>query len=228
MYSQKKYINLLNRIQSENYRFSTNWGEHKDNIILMRHDVDFSVEYALELSKVEKVEGVTSTFFFMMSSNTYNFLSKKHIEEIIEIREMGHKISLHFDPTCYRDMESGFEIERNAFVEMLKVELDIVSIHIPGVFLEDNNRDLCGCAQTYQDKFFKKMKYISDSRGRDIFPPIEEFFKQELKTPLHLLIHPVWWRYETASQTATLDLWLGETLDFIRSETHRNCDPYEG
>ena len=59
------------------------------------------------------------------------------------------------------------------------VEVDIVSIHRPGVFLNNNNIDLFGSKQTYQNKYFKKMKYISDSSGRDVSHDLDNYLESK-------------------------------------------------
>ena len=38
----------------------------------------------------------------------------------------------------------------------------------------NNNISLCGVPQTYNDLYFKKMKYISDSGGKDVLPKISD------------------------------------------------------
>ena len=47
------------------------------------------------------------------------------------------------------------------------IEVDIVSIHRPGPFLDNNNVFLCGIPQTYNDTLKKIYEKISDSGGQD-------------------------------------------------------------
>ena len=58
--------------------------KNKFNIIL-RHDIDFDVDYALKMAKMENKLNIKSTyFFFLLKSNFYNILNpnieknKKH------------------------------------------------------------------------------------------------------------------------------------------------------
>ena len=44
----------------------------------------------------------------------YNLMSKSNMRLVKEIYEMGHKISLHFDPTAYSDLDP-FINEKNFF-----------------------------------------------------------------------------------------------------------------
>lgn len=178
MFGKEAYVDLLEEFKAKRAEFSTDWSGrlHPDHLLL-RHDIDFSVEHAHEIALVERDHDVVATYFFMLTSNTYNLLSRRSASLVKGIRALGHKISLHFDPTAYPSME-GFRNEKNIFEQMFEVELDIVSIHRPGIFLENNNADLLGCKQTYQDRYFRDMKYISDSGGRDISQPVRDYFSQ--------------------------------------------------
>ena len=144
------------------------WHEIKKKNILLRHDIDFSLENANLLAKKENELKIKSTYFFMLSSNFYNVFSDHSQKIILDIKKLGHKISLHFDPTVYKKINEGAKIEINTFQKLFKTKVDIISIHRPGSFLKNNNQKLGGCSHTYQDKFFKKIKYISDSGGKNI------------------------------------------------------------
>ena len=181
MFGLQSYESLVTSLREEGFNFSTDWStDPSGRAVLMRHDIDFSVEDALAMAAFEKRLAVTSTYFFMLSSNMYNLISKKNRSLVAEIKDMGHKISLHYDPTAHETNESFLE-ERDTFESAFEVEVDIVSIHRPGKFLEDNNVDLFGTKQTYQDVYFKKFMYLSDSGGRDILEPISTFLKTKKK-----------------------------------------------
>lgn len=227
MFGLKNYELLVNRLLHKGFAFSTNWKDCSSKTILMRHDIDFSVEDAFSLAVFEQSIKITSTYFFMISSNMYNLLSKRNRSLVVQIKEMGHKVSLHFDPTVFDNLED-FKHEREAFESAFDVKLDIVSIHRPGQFLEDSNVDLFGTRQTYQDQFFKELKYISDSGGRDIFLPLESFLRSNDNRAIHMLTHPVWWVNELSSPTDTLNNWQNRYFDFITDEIRSNCKTYEG
>jgi hypothetical protein len=228
MFGLRNYERLINNLSEHKFKFSIDWQAHPSSkTILMRHDIDFSVDDALSMALFEEKLNIRSTYFFMLSSNMYNLLSSKNRSIVERIKEMGHIISLHFDPTVYKSLE-GFLEERDTFNSAFNVELDIVSIHRPGKFLENNNIDLYGSSHTYQDHYFKELKYLSDSGGRDIFGPLLDFLNCASEQSLHLLIHPVWWVNELPSQTKTLNNWRKKNLKFITSEIRLNCKTYDG
>ena len=227
MFSVKRYKSLLENLTKEGLVPTTNWtGELGVNTLLLRHDVDFSVKFAHELARLEFNQDISSTYFLMLTSNMYNLLSSEHQRMVKEMSNMGHKISIHFDPTVYKDLDS-FKYEKNLFEKLFETEVDIASIHRPGPFLENNNISLCGVPQTYNDLYFKQMKYISDSGGRDLLPTISEYLKGSRKQGLHLLIHPIWWVGEGFDATSTLNYWHRKNTDFITSEIRSNCKTYK-
>ena len=228
MFGLKNYRLLVSSLREHNFSFSTDWNlEAKSRTVLMRHDIDFSVDDALVMAKLECDLNLRSTYFFMLSSNMYNLLSKRNRDSVLEIKEMGHKVSLHFDPTIHERLEV-FLNEREAFEMAFKSDIDIVSIHRPGKFLENNNIDLFGIKQTYQDRFFKDFRYLSDSGGKDVSLAVSEFLSSSSEQVLHLLTHPVWWVRRVSTQTLTLNQWRKDHFDIITEEIRKNCKTYEG
>lgn len=226
MNSLKEYENLIIYLLSHDMKFSTKWNRKIScSTLLLRHDIDFSLSHAYKLAKKELDLGVFSTYFFMFSTNMYNLLSYKNREIVKSIKSMGHKISLHFDPVAYSEIKS-FKKEKAIFEKIFDQKVDIVSIHRPGKFLKKNNIKLFGISQTYQDKYFKEMTYISDSGGRDVMPLIKNYLEFKSNKGLHLLIHPIWWCKKSSSPTKTLNDWKKEHIAYIENEIRVNCKTY--
>ena len=162
----------------------------------------------------------------MVSSNTYNLLSHDSKEIVNMINQNGHHISLHFDPTCYKDIDTGFEIERKLFEEAFNKRIELISLHRPNNFLENNNRKMKGCDHTYEDKYFKEMIYLSDSGGADLINRFNKIKSQKINKPIHMLMHPIWWINKSDSPTNTLNNWLNSYNEYLISETARNCKTY--
>lgn len=118
--------------------------------------------------------------------------------------------------------------ERALFESLFEVDVSMVSLHRPGAFLEQNNRPLPDCRHTYEDEFFRDMKYISDSGGRDIQSQLIELACADEQAPLHVLIHPIWWTCGSESPTSTLQRWLSDHSGFMIEETRRNCKTFKG
>jgi hypothetical protein len=123
----------------------------------------------------------------------YNLLSKESTEIIKEIKSLGHRISLHFDSEIYADIHNGFQLEKQIFNKIFDENIDIISYHRPPKKILNKEIELNDFKTTYDNEFFKEIKYFSDSSG--IFkygnPVNSEEFKQ--KKTMQILIHPIWW-----------------------------------
>ena len=75
-----------------------------DIFCVLRHDIEFSIDRALTMARIEADEvGVKSTYTVQLRNNTYNALSQKNIEAIQEIKKLGHSIGLHQNPPLLED-----------------------------------------------------------------------------------------------------------------------------
>ena len=99
-FSYRHYIETL-KLFSQKYSIhpiqNYNKINKKNNCILLRHDVDFSLDHALNLAKEEKKYNFTSTYFILLHSPYYNALSTENSKIISSISNMGHEIGLHYD-----------------------------------------------------------------------------------------------------------------------------------
>lgn len=228
MFGTSKFKTLIDTLKTHNLPFklfSKNTVTDHNRSVFLRHDVDFSVDIALDVAAEEIDMGIFANYFFMISSNTYNLLSAHNIQKAKDIQAMGHNISLHFDPTVYQDIDRGFKLEKTIFEDTFHTSLDIISIHRPGDFLT-TGKSFDDCLHTYEDILFKEMSYVSDSGGRDPMDGIKKYINGKEKNPLHLLLHPIWWNSKSQSPSETLNMWMDDQIGFLIEETLRNCKTY--
>ena len=147
-------------------------------VILLRHDVDFSLEYAYELANIEYDLGVKSSYYIYLHSELYNPLSPKSMGMIKSIVDMGHEIGLHYD--------SRYDVgEEDIFLSRIAQDpIDSVGHHWPA-----SNQFLNYNYLLNPNKL--EYKYISDS-GRNwrdgcLCENIGKYGK------LHVSMHPEWW-----------------------------------
>jgi len=67
----------------------------------LRHDVDMSLDAALELAKEENRHDMSATYYIMLHSDLYNATSPESMKQIREIKNLGHQIGLHIDTRYY-------------------------------------------------------------------------------------------------------------------------------
>ena len=194
----KQYKNMIGLLREKGYSFADylNYSNFNKAVIL-RHDVDFSLEKALEMAEIEKKEEVQSNYFILLSTNFYNIFSKESCDIIKKIQSLGHNIGLHFDEKKYditdkESMEFYITKEKEIFEEVLDMETQVVSMHRPSKWVLESDLQFEKILNTYSQEFFKNFKYVSDSRmhwREDVM----EIIKEENFQRLHILTHPFWY-----------------------------------
>lgn len=102
---------------------------------VIRHDVEFSIERAHQLSIIEHDIGVSSTYVFQICNNNYNPFSHKNRELIYQIHELGHDIGVHVHLGNFNDSKECIENYIIKQAQLLSVALDYpinkFSLHRP-------------------------------------------------------------------------------------------------
>ena len=131
-FSYESYIDIIEKVNNKLpiTDFSDVLIGKLNKFCVIRHDIEFSVDRALELANVESMFGISSTYTVQLRNNTYNALSEKNIKAVKEIKKLGHHIGLHQNPPSMSDNELvdyilkdietlehyyGFEVDRYAF-----------------------------------------------------------------------------------------------------------------
>ena len=66
----RDYENFLSKFKKNDYIFKFFHQKiFKKRNIILRHDVDFDTDYALNIAKIEKKLKIKSTFFFLLEVN---------------------------------------------------------------------------------------------------------------------------------------------------------------
>ena len=206
MFSYEDYKKIIRIIKSTDRYMEYHKALTSDRFIIMRHDVEYSVERAYELAKVESSMDFTSTFFFQWTNNSYNILSRKNMDMIKDMHERGHYIGLHFALNGMTDMgrireQIGKEME--ILNSMFEFKIDTFSIHRPSKDVLRENIKLPGYINAYQDDFFTfaenvtedtpvKVKYLSDANHiwRYGYPDEKNILDND---KVQILTHPFAW-----------------------------------
>ena len=195
-FSKQGYANLLEQMRKANYKFvrMSEALESSGKRAILRHDVDFSVEYAFEMAELENQKGVVATYFFMTTSEYYNVFSEKKRNLINKISNLGHEVGLHCDtrflPKSKNDQEFFFASQLNLLSEVCGSKVRSASQHVPTdtpVVTPGNWIEF----EAYSDEIGRQFEYVSDSSmtWRDK-TPIDLI---NAGTSFQFLAHPVWW-----------------------------------
>lgn len=182
--------------------------QNTNRFLLLRHDVEFSVEKAYHLARIEhELLGINSSYFFQIRNYSYNPLSFKNMRLIQRIHAMGHKIGLHVN---YSGLNNLQHIEQLIKKDVMLLEIglerpiDRFSFHRPSFGLLKQGIKIHGLINTYDERFFQcyeqahatpkqfNIYYFSDSEHRWKYGNPMEKFTQAIKK-MQLLTHPYSW-----------------------------------
>lgn len=168
------------------------------DVAFIRHDIDVSLEKALELARFEQTCGIQSNFHVMLNSPFYDWRSAENIEMLRQIISLGHEIGLHCHlpehgpkPSTQEELVLNVTNAAQALGRELNITIHSVSFHLPTV--EQMNLPIFfnSLANAYGNPLMNW--YLSDSRARWR----EGNPLQSLENPrgriLQVLIHPIWW-----------------------------------
>lgn len=174
-------------------------------VLLLRHDVDFSLVDALSMARVEGKLGVCATYFIRLRASGYNPLSYDGYAALREMIEIGHEIGLHTEA----NLADHFGENAHAFLRQEKAILESildqpvagVALHLPKrgkhLFRELNPTAFGFEYEAYASELVSDFHFTSDSNRRwKNGNPVELLGKV---SKLYLLIHPYWWVHSDLS-----------------------------
>ena len=212
MFSYAEYRNIITLVKHNLPIMDfSEVSDDADSFCVLRHDIEFSIDRALEMARIEHDDlGVHSTYTVQLRNNTYNALSQKNIEAIQEIEEMGHYIGLHQNPPqmgddelvdyILKDIETlehyyGFEVDRFAFHRCGSN---------PGIL--EKYVEVPGKINCYAEDFFHyfsgdrpeelRVHYLADSNHQWKYGHPLHIDYYDLPQKMQLLTHPYSWSEE--------------------------------
>ena len=204
MFSYNEYKNIISLVREHIPIVDFSEVDEKTKkFCVLRHDIEFSIDRAYELAKIESELGVVSTYTVQVRNNTYNALSEKNIELIQKIKDLGHHIGLHQNPPLMEIEKLGSYIMTDIHLleHFYGFEIDRFAFHRPKKeFLASyiNLKDKINC---YGKNFFHyfdekpdklDVLYLADSNHEWKYGyPLEFDFSKINK--LQLLTHPFSW-----------------------------------
>jgi hypothetical protein len=196
------YRDMLNNALMMGYEI-TSMKDYKkvyDKHILIRHDLDFTLENVPIFSTIENELGVSGTYFVRINAKNYNPFSHNNSKIIKSLIDKNHEIGLHIEPDFYKNM--GLEYVDyintliNLFEKTFKIEISGISTHEParcGYIIDKKN--ITEIKVDYEAYIIDNFKYISDSGSRWREGDLNEWIGRENKIIVNT--HPVWWYNNT-------------------------------
>ena len=174
----RHYEVLLESALRGGYRFSDFTRDPAPGDLILRHDVDLSLEAALALARLEAEAGARATYFLMTQSVFYNLASPAGAQALDELRSLGHVVGLH---AVYPHAELDDRFDR------------VVAWHNPDPAYMSAAVD--GAANVMEPRFFDPEHYRSDSNQRWRHGCPHPALERGEFEWLQLLTHPEIWVY---------------------------------
>jgi len=202
-YSIENYRFLLRTALDQGYHF-VGFLDPDDGIgrrIYLRHDVDYSLEMAVELARVDAEFGIASTFCLLVRSQIYNLLSKFSLQHVDEILTLGHSVALHYAAPAVLP-SSDAELAALVLEDFSIVQRNVTALVLPAfawhnvtaeLISRGLNLEIPGLANIYGRSFIRDIPYFSDSNMRYSVGEFEEIIGHGRHRSLHLLFHPLNW-----------------------------------
>lgn len=201
-YSVEAYGGLLRTAKAAGVRFAR-YGEPPPpgRWVLLRHDVDLSVELAVAFARVNAAEGVRGTFFVLLGSQIYNALSHRSRRAVATLQALGQDVALHVPvpepmPRDAAGLEAAlareFALASAAFPFLRRA----FAWHNPTPEVLERSLahpTMAGWTNAYAAGLRRDVPYLSDSNRRHPVPVFREALGPSGPPALQLLLHPELW-----------------------------------
>jgi hypothetical protein len=190
-FSLSHYRELLRSAREGGYRFAGFDRPPAAGELLLRHDVDLSLDAAIVLAEAEAEEGAWSTFFLMTRSVFYNLASSEGERALERLRELGHRVA-HHAVWPHVDLDSRFDT--------------VVAWHNPDP--EFMQAEIAGAVNVMRSPFFDPEHYRSDSNQRWRHGCPHDELRRGSFEWLQLLTHPEIWAFEGTTMRESMESFL--------------------
>ncbi|MSP67948.1 MAG: hypothetical protein EXQ96_07635 [Alphaproteobacteria bacterium] len=200
-----------------------------DRAVVLRHDIDFSLEAALEIGEIEAAMGVRSIFFALVGSELYNPFTAAGRTVLGRLRALGHDLGLHFDAAAHgtADLDLAADGECRLLGQVVGAPVGMISFHRPEPGWLGAERAIAGRPHTYQPRHFSALGYCSDSSGEWRHGHPLDHAAVRGRRALQLLTHPIWWTARAGeTPRERLDRLALGRLDRVRATIARECRAY--
>jgi hypothetical protein len=181
------YRELLDAARAGGYGFALFDRDPEPGDLLLRHDVDLSLDAALRVAQLEAEAGARATYFLMPRSVFYNLASEEGVAALTQLRELGHAVGLHATyPNV--DLDERFD--------------PVLAWHNPDP--DFMRLPVEGAENVMGDRFFSPERYRSDSNQRWRSGCPHEDLAAGRFDWLQLLTHPEIWAYPGTTMRETM------------------------
>ncbi len=179
----------------------------KEKLMILRHDIDTSLDMAFNIAEIDHRCGIKSSFFIRVHATGYNPFTLSNYRLLKRMMQMGHEVGLHVEPS----IPDVLQEDPLQFCDRQKASLEAaigrpiigMSTHEPVRMgdpeLIEKLVDRWGLEyHAYEKRFFEDIKYISDSGARWREGCFSTWVDKVDK--IQVLTHPFWWFKEISQE----------------------------
>lgn len=180
-----------------------------ERFVILRHDVDYLLEDALPMARIEAESGIAATYFVLPHAH-YNPFGGGDFGVLREIVALGHALGVHYDPRFYAayglPASETLRQEADRLASVFGTPVRAVAAHKPGRSAL-GALDFGDLIDAYEPALKRGVKYLSDScqfwrEGCFCAAVHSGSFPR-----LQVLVHPEWWTEQGSPADALLDRW---------------------
>lgn len=138
-----------------------------DRFVLMRHDVEVSLEAAVVVAEADHQAGIRSTFFVQLGAD-YNLFDADSVTLVRRLLDLGHDLGLHYDLAQLERGAGEPAVVARRMIELIETfwstKVWAASPHLP--MRQGRRLAIPGVVDAYDPLYFSDIKYLSDSTQR--------------------------------------------------------------
>ncbi len=235
-YSPAGYGEVLAALRRAGYRFGAYEGPLEPGpVVLLRHDVDFSPAWAVDLAHLNVEHEARGTFFLQLRSPLYNLHAFETLEAVEALRAAEQWIGFHVTlPEGELAPKERAELVERDFETARRLVPDLQPVfawHNPSLLMSDEGLDqeIPGFVNAYGRIGGGNVRYVSDSNLR--------YTREQLlalvaggETPLQLALAPMQWLPGAPDMPGILAHTLSRKVrdlevEFLRNHVYRAALP---
>lgn len=173
-------------------------------VLLLRHDIDFTVANALRFAQIEQTVGASATYFVRLHAHQYNPFVLPTFRQLRAIAQLGGELGLHYEPDFAREAgcDDAEGLRRARLILETGLATDVQGV-CPHEVVRTHTMVLPAEAvaqagfryQAYDAQFFGGLKYLSDSSARWREGCVCQWLGKQDR--LYVLTHGFWWYEQT-------------------------------
>lgn len=240
MYTQEAYGALIDLLKSEGYRFDAFDAppDGRAKITYLRHDIDYSPDWAADFARLNQERGVSATFCFLLRSPLYTLAAAETLENIDAVLACGQRVALHFAFTAAPGGDTAeiaslvvrdYDIARRIVPAMSPAFSWHNPSLAPGLIDRCLDLEVPGLVNLYSRRFCRDTLYKADSNWRYSLEEWRQIAGAGHRR-MQLLFHPFQWMARGRSMEEVLAKTLAQVMrekerEFARNHVYRALYP---